>query len=97
MPSAATEILCEYKREQASGNTTLAPPTKTQEAPSKSKLCGDNPTTACESRQNLISKLHSQAVKQWKNVNRDGRDQTNSVIFNVFIFCQVLPPILFVY
>jgi Ca2+-transporting ATPase len=85
----STEILCEYKREQTSGNTTLAPPTKTHEAPSKKELCGENPTADCTSRQNLLSKLHDQADKQWENVNRDGRNKVNSVIFNVFIMCQM--------
>lgn len=84
-----TEFLCVYKQEVASGNTTLAPSTTTHEAPSKSKLCGPNPTSACTSRQNLLSKLHSQAEKQWDNVQTDGQKRVNSVIFNVFIFCQV--------
>jgi hypothetical protein len=85
----ATEFLCEYKRGVTSGNTTLAPSTKTHEAPSKSKLCGDAPTTACIQRQKLLKDLHSQAEKQWGNVETDGQKRTNSVIFNVFIWCQV--------
>jgi hypothetical protein len=87
--STATEFLCEYKRGVTSGNTTLAPDTKTHEAPSKSKLCGDAPTTACTQRQKLLKDLHSQADKQWDNVETDGQKRTNSVIFNVFIWCQV--------
>lgn len=81
--------MCEYKKEQSSGNVTLAPSTHAPEDYERGDVCGEDPTDACRARYQQLKYIHDQAEKQWKNVNRDGRNQVNSVIFNVFIFCQM--------
>ncbi len=81
--------MCEYKAEQSSGNVTLAPSTRAPEDYQKGEVCGKIPSDACQTRFKQLKYIHDQAEKQWKNVNRDGRNKVNSVIFNVFIFCQV--------
>ena len=83
--------MCEYKPEQSSGNATLAPSTRAPEDYKKGEVCGKEPSDACQTRFKQLKYIHDQAEKQWKNVDKDGRDKVNSVIFNVFIFCQVGP------
>lgn len=81
--------MCQYKRGRSSGNATLAPATKASDDYKKGDVCGKKPTAACEARFKQLHYIHDQAHKQWENVDKDGRTKVNSVIFNVFIWCQV--------
>ena len=60
--------------------------------PEEKAICGANPSAACKQRFHTLDELFKQAEKQLKNAVTDGQKAVNSIIFNVFIFCQVSYP-----
>lgn len=86
---SSAEVMCEYMRTQKSGNQTLAPSTRASDDYKKVDVCGKKPTAACETRYTQLNYIHKQAEKQWGNVKKDGLTKVNSLIFNVFIWCQM--------